>query len=190
VCPHIFFFSFFPHFFFAAPNMADSDSSVHGGHHGDREPPVSRDEMRHMADSLMEAMGRLLDERLPVAGGRRARRDQERSPAMRILVLAMDSIASEMALKDLVVVAMLILIITMVGVAHIGVMLMVAACILKTKSLKIKIMKKDLMMMKILSVKVAGLIGVIIAGLLILKKGNTIVVVILMTTQITSLVSS
>jgi hypothetical protein len=114
----------------------------------------------------------------------------ERSPAMRILVSAMDSIASEMALKDLLVVAMLILIITMVGVAHIGVMLMVAACILKTKSLKIKIMKKDLMMMKILSVKVAGLIGVIIAGLLILKKGNTIVVVVLMTTQITSLVSS
>jgi len=50
------------HFFFlAAPNMADSDSSVHGGHRGDREPPVSRDEMRRMADSLMEAMGRLLD---------------------------------------------------------------------------------------------------------------------------------
>jgi hypothetical protein len=91
-----------------------------------------------------------------------------RSPAMRILVSAMDSIASEMALKDLVVVAMLILIITMVGVEHIGVMLMVAACILKTKSLKITIMKKDLTMMKILSVKVAGLIGVIIAGLLIL----------------------
>jgi hypothetical protein len=113
-----------------------------------------------------------------------------RSPAMRILVSAMDSIASEMALKDLVVVAMLILIITMVGVEHIGVMLMVAACILKTKSLKITIMKKDLTMMKILSVKVAGLISVIIAGLLILQKGNTIVVVVLMTTQITSLVSS
>jgi hypothetical protein len=51
-------------------------------------------------------------------------------------------------------------------------------------------MKKDLTMMKILSVKVAGLIGVIIAGLLILQKGNTIVVVVLMITQITSLVSS
>ena len=49
-------------FFLAAPNMADSDSSVHGGHRGDREPPVSRDEMRRMADSLMEAMGRLLDD--------------------------------------------------------------------------------------------------------------------------------
>ena len=75
MCPHIFFS--FHIFFLAAPNMADSDSSVHGGHRGDREPPVSRDEMRRMADSLMEAMGRLLDERLPAAGGRRARRDQE-----------------------------------------------------------------------------------------------------------------
>lgn len=56
--------------------MAGSDSSVHGGHRGDREPPVSRDEMHRMGDSLMEAMGRMLDERLPVAGGRGAYCDQ------------------------------------------------------------------------------------------------------------------
>jgi hypothetical protein len=49
--------------------MAGSDSSVHGGHRGDRDSPVSRAEMQRMADSLMEAMGRLLDERILAAGG-------------------------------------------------------------------------------------------------------------------------
>jgi hypothetical protein len=37
-------------------NMAGSDSSVHGGNRGDREPPVSLAELCHVANSLVEAM--------------------------------------------------------------------------------------------------------------------------------------
>ena len=62
--PHIFFLF---HFLFAIPNMAGPDSSVRGGNHGDEEPPVSRAEMRNMANSLVEAMERMLDDRLPAA---------------------------------------------------------------------------------------------------------------------------
>jgi hypothetical protein len=47
--------------------MAGSDSSVCGGNHGDDEPLVSRAEMRNMANLLVEAMERMLDERLPAA---------------------------------------------------------------------------------------------------------------------------
>jgi hypothetical protein len=47
--------------------MAGSDSSVRGGNHGDDEPLVSRAEMRNMANSLVEAIDRMLDERLPGA---------------------------------------------------------------------------------------------------------------------------
>ena len=72
--PQIFLF---PFNFCAAPNMAGSNSSVHGGHRSDRDPPVSRAEMERMAESLMEAMGRMLDERIPAAGGRGQRRHQE-----------------------------------------------------------------------------------------------------------------
>jgi hypothetical protein len=59
--------------------MAGSDSSIHGGHHDghheEDERRVSRAEMRCMADSLVEAMGRMFDARLLAAGGRRPRRD-------------------------------------------------------------------------------------------------------------------
>jgi hypothetical protein len=51
----------------ANPNMAGSYSSVRGGNHGDDEPPISRVEMRNMANSLVETMERMLDERLPAA---------------------------------------------------------------------------------------------------------------------------
>jgi hypothetical protein len=63
----------FPHIFFpiplyhANPNVARSDSSVHGGNHGDEKPPVSRAEMHNMTNSLVEAMERMLDEDLPAA---------------------------------------------------------------------------------------------------------------------------
>jgi len=50
--------------------MAGSNSSGHGGNHGDEEPPVARAELRQMANSLLEAMERMLNERLPAAGGR------------------------------------------------------------------------------------------------------------------------
>jgi hypothetical protein len=51
--------------------MVGSNSSVHDGNHGDKEPPVSRAELHQMADSLMGAMERMFNERLPAIGGRR-----------------------------------------------------------------------------------------------------------------------
>jgi hypothetical protein len=53
--------------------MAGSNSSIHGGNHGDKEPPVSRDELHHMADSLLGAMERMLNECLSTTGGQRLR---------------------------------------------------------------------------------------------------------------------
>jgi hypothetical protein len=51
--------------------MVGSNSSVHSGNHGDGEPPISRAELHQMADSLVGAMERMLNEHLPAAGGRR-----------------------------------------------------------------------------------------------------------------------
>jgi hypothetical protein len=51
--------------------MVGSNSSVHGGNHGDREPPVSWAELHQMTDSLVGAMERMLNERLPVTRGQR-----------------------------------------------------------------------------------------------------------------------
>ena len=51
--------------------MVGSNSSVHGENHGDGEPPVSRAELHQMADSLVGAMERMLNERLLMTGGRR-----------------------------------------------------------------------------------------------------------------------
>ena len=50
--------------------MAGSDSSVRGGHHGEQEPPVARAELHQLQNSLLEAMERMFNERLPAAGGR------------------------------------------------------------------------------------------------------------------------
>jgi len=49
--------------------MAGSDSSVRGGHHGEQEPPVARAELHQLQNSLLEAMERMFNERLPAAGG-------------------------------------------------------------------------------------------------------------------------
>jgi hypothetical protein len=57
--------------------MAGSNSSVHSGNHGDGEPSISRAELHHMVDSLVEAMGRTFDERLPARGRRLHHRDPE-----------------------------------------------------------------------------------------------------------------
>ena len=51
--------------------MVGSNSSVHSGNHGDREPRVSWAELHHMADSLMEAMERMFNEHLPSTEGQR-----------------------------------------------------------------------------------------------------------------------
>jgi hypothetical protein len=53
--------------------MAGSNSSIHGGNHGDKDPPVSLAELHQMVDSLVGAMERMLNERLPTAGGWRLR---------------------------------------------------------------------------------------------------------------------
>jgi len=50
--------------------MAGSDLSVRGGHHGEQEPPVARAELHQLQNSLLEAMERMFNERLPAAGGR------------------------------------------------------------------------------------------------------------------------
>ena len=50
--------------------MAGSDSSVHGGNHGDEETPVAWAELRQLRNSLLDAMERVFNERLPAAGGR------------------------------------------------------------------------------------------------------------------------
>ena len=55
--------------------MTGSNSSIHGDRHGEEEPPVARAELRQMADSLLQAMERMLDARIP-ADGRRVPRHQ------------------------------------------------------------------------------------------------------------------
>jgi hypothetical protein len=50
--------------------MIGSNLSVHGGNHGDGEPSVTRAELHHMADSLVEAMERMFNECLSETGGR------------------------------------------------------------------------------------------------------------------------
>ena len=55
--------------------MTGSNSSIHCDHHGEEEPPVARAELRQMVDSLLQAMERMLDARIP-ADGRRAPQHQ------------------------------------------------------------------------------------------------------------------
>ena len=62
--PQIYLF----HFSCISANMAVSNSSIHGGRHGEEEPPVARVELHQMADSILEAMERMLDARMPVDG--------------------------------------------------------------------------------------------------------------------------
>ena len=54
--------------------IGSNSKSIHGNRHGE-EPPVARAELRQMADSLLEAMERMLDARIPT-DGRRAPRHQ------------------------------------------------------------------------------------------------------------------
>ncbi|KAG8088439.1 hypothetical protein GUJ93_ZPchr0010g9488 [Zizania palustris] len=59
--------------------MAGSESSVHGSNRGDEEPPVARAELRQLGDTLLQAMERMLNERLPAAGGRDHQHPNEES---------------------------------------------------------------------------------------------------------------
>jgi hypothetical protein len=56
------------HFSCISANMAGSNSSIHGGRHGEEEPPIARGELRQMVDSLLEAMEWMLDARMPADG--------------------------------------------------------------------------------------------------------------------------
>jgi len=48
--------------------MTGSNSSIHGDRHGEEEPPVAWAELHQMACSLLQAMERMLDARIPHLG--------------------------------------------------------------------------------------------------------------------------
>jgi len=50
--------------------MSGSNSSVRGGRYGEKETSVSWAELRQLLNSLVEAMEKMFDERLPVVRGR------------------------------------------------------------------------------------------------------------------------
>jgi hypothetical protein len=108
-----------------------------------------------------------------------------RNLEMKIQVLAMDLIASVMIVEDVEVDAVLILMISVVVVV-----LMAVVYILKMKDLMILKMK-DLMIMKILLQMMVCMGGVVIgSGVLVVKKENIIMVVIIEMTRTTLLASS
>jgi hypothetical protein len=115
----------------------------------------------------------------------------ERNLEMRILVSAMDSIISGMAVEDMVVVAVLILMISVVAVVYMGIVHIGVMYDLKMKSLTTMMKRKGLMVTKIPSVMAGNLSGVgIIAGMLILKIGDIAVVIGSMKNRTILLVSS
>jgi hypothetical protein len=108
-----------------------------------------------------------------------------RNLEMKLQVLAMDLIASVMIVEDVVVDAVLILMISVVVVV-----LMAVVYILKMKDLMILKMK-DLMIMKILLRMMVCMGGVVIgSGVLVVKKENIIMVIIIEMTGTTLLASS
>jgi len=141
-----------------------------------------------MANSLVEAMERMLDARLPTEGGRGPHRRHEENHREESgdensgFGHGFDRFGDGHG--DMVVVAVLVLIISVVAVVHMDVMYD-----LKMKSLNTMIMK-DLMMMKILLHMAEGLSDVIITDVLILKIGIIIMVIVIEMTQTTLLESN
>ena len=136
-----------------------------------------------MANSLVEAMERMLDARLPTEGSQGPhRRHEENHREESGFDHGFDRFGDGM--EDMVVVAVLILIISVVAIVHMDVVYD-----LKMKSLNTMIMK-DLMMMKILLHMAEGLSDVIITDVLILKIGIIIMVVVIEMTQTTLLESN
>ena len=128
-----------------------------------------------MANSLVEAMERMLDACLPVEGGEDhivVMKKITRSLVMRILVLAMDLITSAMAMEDMVVVAVLVLIISVVAVMHMDVVYD-----LKMKMRFMMSMRRDLMIMKILLVTMGILDSHMNIVVVLVMMGKIIVVV-------------
>ena len=46
--------------------MIGSNSSIHGDRHGEEEPPAAQAELCQIADSLLQAMKRMLDARIQI----------------------------------------------------------------------------------------------------------------------------
>jgi len=61
--------------------MTGSSLSIRGNRHGEEEPPVARAELRQMADSLLQAVKRMLDARIPVDVRRAPRHQSDESGA-------------------------------------------------------------------------------------------------------------
>jgi len=61
--------------------MIGSNSSIRGDRHGEEEPPIARAELRQMVDSLLQAMERMLDARIPMDGWRAPRHQSDESGA-------------------------------------------------------------------------------------------------------------
>ena len=95
-----------------------------------------------------------------------------RSQVMRILVLAMDLIASVMAMEDMVVVAVLVLIISVEAVVHMDVVYD-----LKMKMRFMMSMRRDLMIMKILLVTMGVLDSHMNIVVVLVMMGKIIVVI-------------
>ena len=67
------------HFSCTSANMVGSNSSIHGGRHGEEEPPVAWAKLCQMADSLLEAVERMFNERMPTDGQRAPRHQYDES---------------------------------------------------------------------------------------------------------------
>jgi hypothetical protein len=125
--------------------MAGSDSSVCGGNHGDDEPLVSRAEMRNMANLLVEAMERMLDERLPAAR-RRAPHHHDES--------GVENSSFRRGFCDHFKVAVMIVVVECVLVMRIGVqeviVIMIVVFALMMKMNLKAALRRSIMMMRIL----------------------------------------
>jgi hypothetical protein len=106
--------------------MAGSDSSVRGGRYEDEEPPVALAELHQLQNSLLQAMERMFNERLPAAGGRIPRNQYEES-GVKILVMVMT--ISEMVV---IVVEEVDMVVVMTGVQEV-IMNKVVVCTLMMK---------------------------------------------------------
>jgi hypothetical protein len=139
-----------------------------------------------MANSIVEAMERMFNERIPTDRRRAPRHQYEESGGENLM---RDMTFMTVSKMDVVVEGGLVI---MAGMEdELMGMVVTTVCVLKMKNLMTLIMKRGLMIMKILLQMVGCLIGVeIIAGMLIMKIGSIIMVVIIGMTRTILLVSS
>jgi hypothetical protein len=125
--------------------MVGSDSSVRGGNHGDDEPPVSRAEMHNMANSFVEAMERMLNERLLAA--RRRVPIATMNPVMKILVSGVVFVT----IFNVVVMIMVVegVLVMRIGVQEVIVIMIVVFALMMKMNLRVA-MRRSMMMMRIL----------------------------------------